>query len=57
MIRADSAPDEPGWTLRYDGFVPAEEGLREALCTVHFACHGDVRELRPGCTVEFCFPE
>jgi len=22
------------WTLRYDGFAPAQEGLREALCTL-----------------------
>ncbi|MFI9366572.1 glycoside hydrolase family 65 protein [Kitasatospora sp. NPDC053057] len=27
-------PDPDAWTLRYEGFDPAEEGLREALCAV-----------------------
>ncbi len=32
-----------GWTLEYDGFDPAQEGLREALCTLgngYFATRG-----------------
>ncbi len=35
------------WTLRYDGYDPAEEGLREALCTLgngHFATRGAAPE-------------
>jgi len=43
------APGESpsGWTLRYTGFVPKEEGLREALCTVgngYFATRGAAPE-------------
>jgi trehalose 6-phosphate phosphatase len=37
------------WTLTYDGFVPAEEGLREALCTLgngYFATRGAAPEAR-----------
>jgi trehalose 6-phosphate phosphatase len=35
------------WTLTYEGYVPAEEGLREALCTVgngYFATRGAAPE-------------
>ena len=35
------------WKLAYEGFVPAEEGLREALCTLgngYFATRGAVEE-------------
>ena len=38
---------EPGWTLSYDGFDPAAEGLREALCTLgngYFATRGAAEE-------------
>lgn len=37
------------WTLRYDGFDPAEEGHREALCTTgngYFATRGAAPEAR-----------
>ena len=36
------------WTLSYEGFDPAEEGLREALCTVgngYFATRGAAPEM------------
>jgi trehalose/maltose hydrolase-like predicted phosphorylase len=36
-----------GWTLSYDGFEPAREGLREALCTIgngYFATRGAAEE-------------
>jgi trehalose/maltose hydrolase-like predicted phosphorylase len=42
---ASNAYDE--WTLRYDGFEPADEGLREALCTLgngYFATRGAAPE-------------
>jgi trehalose/maltose hydrolase-like predicted phosphorylase len=35
------------WTLAYDGFDPASEGLREALCTLgngYFATRGAAPE-------------
>ncbi len=35
----------PAWTLTYDGFLPAEEGLREALCVLgngYFCTRGAV---------------
>ncbi|MGH8869057.1 MAG: glycoside hydrolase family 65 protein [Actinomycetes bacterium] len=38
------------WLLRYDGFEPAQEGLREALCTLgngRFATRGAAPESRP----------
>jgi alpha,alpha-trehalase len=38
-----------GWTLLYEGFSPAQEGLREALCTVgngYFATRGAAPESR-----------
>jgi len=58
------AGPDPGWTLRYDGFVPAEEGLREALCTLgngYFATRGAEPESRadathyPGTYVAGCY--
>jgi alpha,alpha-trehalase len=39
------------WTLTYEGFDPAEEGLREALCTVgngFFATRGAAPEMAAG---------
>lgn len=39
------------WTLSYEGFDPAEEGLREALCTVgngFFATRGAAPEMNAG---------
>jgi trehalose/maltose hydrolase-like predicted phosphorylase len=38
-----------GWSLEYEGFVPGEEGLREALCTLgngYFATRGAAPETR-----------
>ncbi|MCP3053846.1 hypothetical protein, partial [Aurantimonas marianensis] len=35
------------WTLSYEGFEPAQEGLREALCTLgngYFAARGASEE-------------
>lgn len=52
------------WTLRYEGFVPGEEGLREALCTVgngYFASRGAAPESRadgvhyPGTYIAGCY--
>ncbi len=37
------------WSLVYEGFDPAQEGLREALCTVgngYFATRGAAPEAR-----------
>lgn len=54
----------PGWVLHYEGFVPAEEGLREALCTVgngYFATRGAAPESRadgthyPGTYIAGCY--
>ncbi len=47
--RSATVAGGPGssWALRYEGFVPAEEGLREALCTVgngYFATRGAAPE-------------
>ncbi len=39
------------WTLTYEGFDPADEGLREALCTVgngYFATRGAAPEKAAG---------
>ena len=53
-----------GWQLTYDGFDPADEGLREALCTVgngYFATRGALPEASaddvhyPGTYVAGCF--
>ena len=57
------------WTLRYEGYSPGEEGLREALCTVgngyiaargqgsyppvRVGCRGRLRDLVPGQSLEF----
>ncbi len=41
--------DDAGWLLRYDGFDPATEGIREALCTLgngYFATRGAAPEAR-----------
>ncbi len=52
------------WRLRYEGFIPAEEGLREALCTVgngYFATRGAAPESRadgihyPGTYIAGCY--
>ena len=52
------------WTLRYDGFVPEQEGHREALCTLgngYFATRGAAPESRadgthyPGTYVAGCY--
>ena len=43
----------PEWTLRYDDFNPAEEKLREALCTLgngYFFTRGAAAESRAGDT-------
>jgi trehalose/maltose hydrolase-like predicted phosphorylase len=54
------------WTLRYDGYSPREEGLREALCTTgngYFATRGAAPELAadgthyPGTYIAGCFNE
>ncbi len=42
-----AASQDGAWTLRYDGFDPAEEGRREALCTLgngYFATRGAAPE-------------
>jgi trehalose/maltose hydrolase-like predicted phosphorylase len=53
-----------GWTFRYDGVVPEQEGLREALCTLgngYFATRGAAPESRadgthyPGTYVAGCY--
>jgi len=53
-----------GWTLSYDGFDPAQEGLREALCSLgngRFATRGAAPESRadgvhyPGTYAAGCF--
>ncbi len=55
-----------GWALRYEGFVPHQEGLREALCTVgngYFATRGAAAESRadgvhyPGTYIAGCYNE
>ena len=52
------------WALTYEGFDPADEGLREALCTLgngYFATRGAVPEASadeihyPGTYVAGCF--
>jgi trehalose/maltose hydrolase-like predicted phosphorylase len=54
------------WTLRYDGYSPREEGLREALCTTgngYFATRGAAPEAAadgthyPGTYIAGCFNE
>jgi trehalose/maltose hydrolase-like predicted phosphorylase len=54
------------WTLRYEGFVPSQEGLREALCTTgngYFATRGAAPESAadgihyPGTYVAGCYNE
>jgi trehalose/maltose hydrolase-like predicted phosphorylase len=61
VIAADVAPS---WTLRYEGLIPAGEGLREALCTVgngYFATRGAAPESRadgthyPGTYIAGCY--
>jgi alpha,alpha-trehalase len=55
-----------GWTLRYDGFIPQQEGLREALCTLgngYFATRGAASESHadgthyPGTYIAGCYNE
>lgn len=57
-------PPLSGWTLRYEGFDPATEGRREALCTLGngvFATRGAAPEARadgvhyPGTYLAGCF--
>jgi len=46
----------PEWTLSYDGFEPARQGLREALCTLgngNFATRGAAEE---ACADEIHYP-
>ena len=52
------------WTLAYDGFLPSEEGLREALCTLgngYFATRGAAAEASadgvhyPGTYIAGCY--
>ena len=41
------------WSLAYEGYDPAEEGQREALCTLgngFFATRGAAPESRAACT-------
>ena len=67
MIGQDGKPiPVTGWTLRYDGFVPQQEGLREALCTLgngYFATRGAGTESRadgthyPGTYIAGCYNE
>lgn len=68
-MRAEQRPGSSGmipagWTLRYDGFVPAQEGLREALCTLgngYFATRGAAPESHadgthyPGTYIAGCY--
>jgi trehalose/maltose hydrolase-like predicted phosphorylase len=45
----DGPIDDDGWSLSYEGFDPATEGLREALCTLgngFFATRGAAPEAR-----------
>ena len=53
-----------GWNLRYEGFDPAQEGLREALCTLgngYFATRGAAPEAHadgvhnPGTYIAGCY--
>lgn len=62
-MTADREPAE-GWTYRYDGYVPAQEGQREALCTLgngYFATRGAAPESRadgihyPGTYIAGCY--
>ncbi|KAL6052345.1 Trehalose 6-phosphate phosphorylase [Balamuthia mandrillaris] len=42
---------DPGWTMTFDGFVPAQQKLREALCTLgngYFTTRGAFEEARSG---------
>ncbi len=65
MIGQDGKPvPVTGWTLRYEGVVPRQEGLREALCTLgngYFATRGAAPESRadgvhyPGTYIAGCF--
>src|SRR5512146_445101 len=67
MLGQDDKPvPVTGWTLRYEGFVPSQEGLREALCTVgngYFASRGAAPESRadgthyPGTYIAGCYNE
>jgi trehalose/maltose hydrolase-like predicted phosphorylase len=67
MLGRDDKPvPVTGWTLRYEGFVPSQEGLREALCTVgngYFASRGAAPESRadgthyPGTYIAGCYNE
>jgi len=64
MVRDGTAPDVNEWVLAYEGFDPAREGLREALCTLgngYFATRGAAPESRadgvhyPGTYVAGCW--
>jgi trehalose/maltose hydrolase-like predicted phosphorylase len=67
MLDQDGKPiPVNGWTLRYEGFVPSQEGLREALCAVgngYFATRGAAPESRadgihyPGTYISGCYNE
>jgi trehalose/maltose hydrolase-like predicted phosphorylase len=67
MIGQDGKPiPVTGWTLSYEGFVPQQEGLREALCTLgngYFATRGAGTESRadgthyPGTYIAGCYNE
>jgi beta-phosphoglucomutase family hydrolase len=48
---ADLPVDEDAWTLRFEGWLPERERLREALCTLgngHFATRGAAEESSAG---------
>lgn len=64
VVLAEKHTERGSWVFGYDGFDPAEERLRETLCTVgngHFATRGAVPEARadedhyPGTYVAGCY--
>jgi trehalose/maltose hydrolase-like predicted phosphorylase len=67
MLGQDGKPVPiAGWALRYEGFVPSQEGLREALCAVgngYFVTRGAAPESRadgihyPGTYISGCYNE
>ncbi len=66
LDRAGKPVPVTGWTLHYEGLAPAQEGLREALCTVgngYFATRGAAPESEadgthyPGTYIAGCYNE
>ena len=64
QLAAEQAASDSNWVLVYEGFDPAQEGLREALCTLgngYFATRGAAPEARaddvhyPGTYIAGCY--